>query len=77
MLNEAVADRVANLPRWALERMEEERAAFMGEKPNPANVDVFILNPTGWGSYLAFAAYIARAEPPPPEADASGGLDPS
>lgn len=52
-------------PRWAFERMEEERARHLGVKPNPANVDVFMGSYDGWSAYHAFAAYIARTEQPP------------
>ena len=52
------------IPRWAFDRMEEERAKFLGVEPNPANVDVFMANSTGWQGYHAFAAYIARVERP-------------
>jgi hypothetical protein len=56
---------MADIPRWAFERMEEERAKHLGAKPNPLNVDVFMRDPDGWAHYHAFAAYIARTEQPP------------
>lgn len=56
---------MTNIPRWAFERMEEERAKFEGVKPNPLNVDVIMENAGGWFSAHAFAAYIARTEQPP------------
>lgn len=52
-------------PHWAFERMEEERAKFMGVVPNPRNVDVVMRGPDGFAAYHAFAAYIARHEQPP------------
>lgn len=55
----------ADIPRWAFERMEEERAKFLGVEPNPLNVGVFMRDPDGWAPYHAFAAYIARVEQPP------------
>lgn len=58
---------MTNTPRWAFERVEEERAAFFQVKPNMDNVDVFINNPAGWHAYHMFAAYIARHEVGPDE----------
>ena len=29
------------IPRWAYERMEEERCRFLNVEPNPLNIDVF------------------------------------
>jgi hypothetical protein len=49
-------------PRWAFERVEHERCAYLGLQPNPLNVDVMMRDPIGCGSYHAWAAMIARIE---------------
>lgn len=56
---------MTEIPRWAFERMEQERAAHYGAVANPKNVDIFMADPTGWACYWMFAAYIARHEQPP------------
>lgn len=54
-------------PRWAFERVEQERCAARGLQPNPLNIAVIMANPTGWPDLHAWAAYIARMEPEPTE----------
>lgn len=49
-------------PRWAFERVEQERCAARGLVPNPLNIDVVIANPDGWPDLHAWAAFIARVE---------------
>lgn len=56
---------MTTIPRWAFERVEMERAAFLGAEYNPANIDVIMNNPEGWQPYHVFAAFIARTMPPP------------
>ncbi len=56
------ANHVLMAPRWAFERVEQERCAARGLQPNPANIDVVMANPTGWPDLHAWAAYIARVE---------------
>lgn len=53
------------VPRWAFERVDQQRAAHLGAQPNPRNVDVVMADPEGWAMWHAFAAYIARTEKPP------------
>lgn len=49
-------------PRWAFERVEQERCAARDLVPNPLNVDVVMQNPLGWPDLWAWAGYIARVE---------------
>jgi len=53
-------------PRWAFERVEQEKCAALGLVPNPLNIDVWLRDRHGWPVYWAWAAYVARVEPPPP-----------
>lgn len=54
--------KLPEVPRWALNRVEEERAKSLGFNPNEANVDVWLASPERWPDIYAFAAYIARTE---------------
>lgn len=56
-------------PRWAFERVEQERCAHRGLQPNPANIDVWLADPAGWANLHAWAAFIARTEQREPPAD--------
>jgi hypothetical protein len=51
-------------PRWAFERVEQERCAYQGLQPNPLNIDVVMSDPIGWAHYHSWAAYVARMEGP-------------
>ena len=59
-MSESISERAKAIPRWALERADTERARFIGARPNPINVDVWLRAPESWTTYLAFADYIAR-----------------
>lgn len=52
-------------PKWAFERVEQERCAFLGLEPNPLNVVVWIADPLGHRQFHAWAAYVAKMEQPP------------
>jgi hypothetical protein len=68
MSSESMIERAGEIPRWALERAEEEKSRYFGVVPNPANVGVWLRDPLGWSPYFALAAYIARMEAPVDEA---------
>ncbi len=56
-------------PRWAFERVEHLRCAYLGLEPNPLNIDVVMSNPEGWRDHHAWAAFIAQTEQREPPAD--------
>jgi hypothetical protein len=64
MTREEIAAKTATIPRWAMERMERERAHFLDAQPNFANLDVMLAEPRGWHHYLMFAAHIAEHNKP-------------
>lgn len=64
MTDQTMIERVASIPRWALERAEEEKARYYNVVPNSGNVDIWLGNPSGWGAYFVLADYIARTETP-------------
>jgi hypothetical protein len=52
-------------PRWAFERVEDEKCRYRGLIPDHRNVDVWLRDPVGWHVYHAWADYIARTEKAP------------
>ncbi|WP_242183171.1 PGDYG domain-containing protein [Sphingomonas sp. CARO-RG-8B-R24-01] len=61
---DAGTPRPTQIPRWAFERVEDERCAHLGVKPNYANIDVWIAAPESWVQYHVFARYIANTARP-------------